>query len=80
MIRGMADPKKRRASPKRKPAPSRAVAKPDALSPRVQTAIDAHHARRAKRKPAPSLKVTIKEGVSAIGVDYPDPELGERCR
>lgn len=74
----MTSSKKPRASPKGKPASSRAVAKPDALPPRVQSAIDAHHARHAKRKPAPSLKVTIKEGVSAIAVDHPDPELGER--
>ena len=69
--------KKRRASPKAKPATSRAVAKSKPLSPRVQSSIDAHHARRAKRKPAPSWKVTEKDGVPEIKVDHPDEGLGQ---
>ena len=77
MIRVMSSSKKRQAKPKRKTPTSRAVAKPEALSPRVQTAIDAHHARHAKRKPAPSLKVTNKNGGTIIGVDHPNPELGQ---
>ncbi len=73
----MTSSKKRRASPRRKTTASRAIAKPEPLSPRVQSSIDAHHARHAKRKPAPSWKVTEKDGVPEIKVDHPDEGLGQ---
>jgi hypothetical protein len=60
-----------------KAAPSNAVATPYEPTPREQESLEAHFSRRRKRPPAPTMKVMVKSGVSEIGVDHPEPALGQ---
>ena len=67
----------RRATPKGKAPPSKALAKPYEPTPRERSAMEALIARREERKPAPSLKVTERKGGPEVGADHPDPGLGQ---
>jgi hypothetical protein len=55
---------------------TRALARPYEPTPRERTALEAQHDRRRRRRPAPSVKVSIKDGGTTISSDHPDNDVG----
>ena len=53
------------------------IAKDYEPTPREQEALATFFARQKEQKPAPGMKVINKKGVTEIGVEHPDPGIGQ---
>ena len=72
------DPEQGKPTPeKTRSAESKDGGMPFKVSPRERETILAFLAKREKRPPAPSMKVSKKDGVTTVAFDHPEPLVGQ---